>query len=217
MNHHLMIKYGLASAAAAGAAGTGIWYSGILSNNSKSISSLIQEDKTIILIKGDNEWNEKWTAYKNENKDKKGGEDSWGLKGWTSNPVSETILEAYKSKCSSTLKEQVSDRDDKKYKEAVKYCARDKKISDLFSEKGVTLLSKSDQNEQWKTRWEKLKASSGESLQGFTFESNDTKENSFSKLSTACETAFNKPLKETNYLNNFESIKKWCSAESTFE
>ncbi|CBY92423.1 hypothetical protein HF1_04150 [Mycoplasma haemofelis str. Langford 1] len=212
-----MIKYGLASAAAAGAAGTGIWYSGILSNNSKSISSLIQEDKTIILIKGDNEWNEKWTAYKNENKDKKGGEDSWGLKGWTSNPVSETILEAYKSKCSSTLKEQVSDRDDKKYKEAVKYCARDKKISDLFSEKGVTLLSKSDQDDKWKIRWEKLKSSSGESLQGFTFGSSDTKENSFSKLSTACETAFNKPLKETNYLNNFESIKKWCSAESTFE
>ncbi|CBY92480.1 hypothetical protein HF1_04720 [Mycoplasma haemofelis str. Langford 1] len=211
-----MIKYGLASTAALGAAGTGVWYSGILSDTSRDISSLAREDKTIILVKEDSEWNEKWDLYKSNNSNKGTKEDVWKLEGWVS-PAPSEILKTFKDRCSSILLERVKSKEDTRYQNAVKYCFRDKKISDLFKEKGVTLLTKeSSHDEKWKTRWEKFKEDTKASLQGFTIAESETKENSFSKLSGACETAFNKPIKEEAYLNNFESIKKWCSSESTF-
>ncbi|AEW45250.1 hypothetical protein MHC_01920 [Mycoplasma haemocanis str. Illinois] len=211
-----MIKYGLTAAAAIGAAGTGVWYSGIFNDTYKDISSLIKEDKTIVPVKGDSEWNEKWDLYKNNNSGKKSNEDIWNLNGWT-NPAPSTILKAFKDKCTSILSQKVKNKEDSRYLDTIKYCFRDKKISDLFAEGGATLLSKdSSHNEKWKTRWEKFKADTKASLPGFSIAENETKENSFYKLSAACEAAFNKPVKEESYLNNFESIKKWCSAESTF-
>ncbi|CBY92449.1 hypothetical protein HF1_04410 [Mycoplasma haemofelis str. Langford 1] len=210
-----MVKYGLASAAAMGAAGTGVWYSGILSDTSLEIASLIKEDKTIILVKDEGDWGKQWELYKNDNSGKKANEDTWRLKGWT-NPAPSTILETFKNMCSSVLSEKVKGKEDKKYQEVVKYCARDKKISDLFSEKKATLLAKTGKDNDWKTRWEKFQKDSSASLLGFSIASGDTKDKNFSKLADACEMAFNKPIRETAYLNNFESIQKWCSSETQF-
>ncbi|AEW45221.1 hypothetical protein MHC_01775 [Mycoplasma haemocanis str. Illinois] len=211
-----MIKYGLATAAAIGATGTGIWYSGVLNRVSQEIVSLIKEDRNIILVKDEGDWNKKWELYKSDNSGKKTNEDTWKLKGWTNSPPS-TILESFKSMCSSILSQKVKSKEDKRYQEAVKYCARDKKISDLFSEKKITLLPKSGKDNDWKTRWEKFQQDSSASLLGFTIASGDTKEKDFSKLANACDEAFNKPVKETAYLNNFESIQKWCSSETQFK
>ncbi|AEW45231.1 hypothetical protein MHC_01825 [Mycoplasma haemocanis str. Illinois] len=190
----------------------------ITRNNSLSIEQLISKSINKIPVTKDSDWTTLWNAYKQENSGKGVGEDSWKLAEWKDSNNPTNIPNSYKTKCSSLLKEKVSDDKDPKYLEFLKMCSRNKTMGDLL--KGSTLLGTETGNkDKWKAKfrnYQQGKKNDGSyPIDGITLAEGDkdTDDNHLKKLQDGCNSEWNKTVtgNETNaYL---ESLKKWCSAE----
>ncbi|CBY92403.1 hypothetical protein HF1_03950 [Mycoplasma haemofelis str. Langford 1] len=185
---------GLASTSAVG---TGVYYSGVLSSGKVTLTSLAEKDDYIVVMKEDDaSWSSKWTSYGSSS-------NAFGIKG--------ASLEKLKSRCSELLKTgEVVDAKDPLYINFLKFCTRDKTTKEKLASLGKSILSKDNQDTEWKKRFNEYKKDNSKNrFSGISVQSGDN-ESQFTKLSNGCNDLSEKAWREVEIA--FDSIKEWCLA-----
>ncbi|AEG72710.1 hypothetical protein MHF_0434 [Mycoplasma haemofelis Ohio2] len=185
---------GLASTSAVG---TGVYYSGVLSSGKVTLTSLAEKDDYIVVMKeDDSSWSSKWTSYGSSS-------NAFGIKG--------ASLEKLKSRCSELLKTgEVMDAKDPLYINFLKFCTRDKTTKEKLASLGKSILSKDNQDAEWKKRFNEYKKDNSKNrFSGISVQSGDN-ESQFTKLSNGCNDLSEKAWRAVEIA--FDSIKEWCLA-----
>ncbi|AEG72596.1 hypothetical protein MHF_0317 [Mycoplasma haemofelis Ohio2] len=162
-------KAASAVAAASTASAGGIYFGTDLLKSKKTITDLIREknpNKRLITSTtvSDDAWKKAYKAYREENKEKERGQDSWKLSDWAkpNGDIQEVNTTAeFINKCKSNSGLEASKDNDLLYQQVLKYCTRATLVSDLIAEnnKGRRLLKSSGQGDDngWQTVWSTYK------------------------------------------------------------
>ncbi|AEW45201.1 hypothetical protein MHC_01675 [Mycoplasma haemocanis str. Illinois] len=184
-----------------GAVGTGLYYSGALSSGKETLASLVnKDDYTMVMKEGDSSWNGKWDSYRSSS-------NFFGIK--------DASLEKLKGKCFELMKTgKVSNKEDPTYVNFLQFCTRDKTTKEKLYSLGKSILSKDNQDTEWKKRFNEYKKDGSKNrLSGISAQSSEN-ESQFTKLSEGCNNLSDKAWREAE--NAFDSIKEWClSGERT--
>ncbi|AEW45110.2 hypothetical protein MHC_01220 [Mycoplasma haemocanis str. Illinois] len=217
----------VSTSVAVGATSVGGVYLGTeLFRNRKTIVDLIREknpSKRLISFSSVSydAWKKAYKVYKEENKEREKGQDSWKLNGWSkhSGDVQETdATEEFINKCKSNSNLEASKNNDFLYQQVLKYCTRATLVSDLIVEnnKGRKLLksSSSGDDSDWKKVWNVYKQQNinkASDTWSLTDWSNKKSGDELpSNYKTTCDTKFAEEVFRTDdekYLN----VLNWCT------
>ncbi|AEW45104.1 hypothetical protein MHC_01190 [Mycoplasma haemocanis str. Illinois] len=172
-----------------------------------SISNLLNREYKVLISEDESvHWDNKWKEYLASEA------NEWNIPEWKSKTDPSSIPQSFKNKCSNISSKKVSGVEDPTYGEAVKYCSRDKVMTDRFKEDGVGLLSKTGKDDEWNNRFDAYKViADNMKIKGIDIKSTDDKGTSgnLDKIKNGCHEVSAKPVNDADY--SYESIKKWCT------
>ncbi|CBY92299.1 hypothetical protein HF1_02910 [Mycoplasma haemofelis str. Langford 1] len=195
----------------------------------RTIASLLREkhpQKRLISSDSisDPDWRKAYKLYREENKDRDKGQDTWKLDSWTRpSEVSQEVdaTSEFISKCNSSKLLEVSGELDSLYQQVLKYCTRDTLVKDLISESsGKRLLSSSEGQdaEAWSKVWDAYKTQNnvdgkGKDVWEFSDWSEKKSGTDLPKdFKTKCDEKAKLPtftLENENYRN----VLSWCTTD----
>ncbi|CBY92284.1 hypothetical protein HF1_02760 [Mycoplasma haemofelis str. Langford 1] len=219
-------KAASAVAAASTASAGGIYFGTDLLKSKKTITDLIREknpNKRLITSTtvSDDAWKKAYKAYREENKEKERGQDSWKLSDWSKpngNIQEADTTEEFINKCKSNSGLEASKDNDLLYQQVLKYCTRATLVSDLIAEnnKGRRLLKSSGQEGEadWQKAWNVYKQQNiGKNSNPWSLADWDSKKagNDLpTNYKTTCDTKSSEEAFKTDdekYLN----VLNWCT------
>ncbi|CBY92293.1 hypothetical protein HF1_02850 [Mycoplasma haemofelis str. Langford 1] len=194
----------------------------------KTIASLLREkypQKRLISSSSvsDLDWKKAYKTYREENKERNKGQDTWKLDGWDRpSEVQEVDTTAeFISRCNSNKLVEVEGEQDPLYKQVLRYCTRDTLVKDLIEESsGKRLLNSTDgqDTEAWNTAWGVYKTNnnvSGKDKDTWEFsdwsekKGGDTLPQGFK---TKCDEKAKVPAFELEN-ENYKNVLAWCTKD----
>ncbi|CBY93238.1 hypothetical protein HF1_12300 [Mycoplasma haemofelis str. Langford 1] len=229
MSNSLAFKSLLGLGGVSAVTGAAIGIPKLLSDDKREehlISDLIKvknPEKRLISSKevGDSAWKKAWEVYRNENKLASKGKDAFQLLDWNDPILGDISVsdEANKGLIDICFENsgKRSSLDSQLYRDVLKYCTRDTKISDLIRDAGKTVLIKGGDSNQWKKAWERYRlAHQGSGTDPWTIDK--FSENKSKADQPASEDFQNKCVERLERasisdVKLIDEVTKWCTVE----